>query len=236
VPVRRALLVIADIGGYTSFMKAHRTSLVHAQDIVARLLEAVIDAAPRLTLLEIEGDAAFFYTWAPGGNDASSARLAADETVSMYRAFHACQQAISTLNTCSCQGCRQTELLRVKFVAHLGEVAIQTVKRVSRLAGFDVIVVHRMLKNSVPLPEYILFSDSLSVMNDERLRPYSRPLAQEFDGVGSLLTHYIDIHDVAPDLPPKPHITRFGQLRENWGVVLRTLPYLLGLRKPRHAL
>jgi hypothetical protein len=236
VPARRALLVIADIGGYTAFMKAHRTSLVHAQDIVARLLEAVIDAAPRLTLLEIEGDAAFFYAWALDGNDASSARLAADESVAMHRAFHACRQAISTLNTCSCQGCRQAELLRVKFVAHLGEVAIQTVKRVSRLAGFDVIVVHRMLKNSVPLPEYILFSDSLSIGSDERLRAHGQPLAQEFDGVGSVLTHYVDIRDVAPGMPPKPQVTRFGQLRENWGVVLRTLPYLLGVRKPRHAL
>ena len=51
--IRPALLVIADIGGYTAFMKAHKTSLAHAQDVVARLLEAVIDAAPNLTLLEI---------------------------------------------------------------------------------------------------------------------------------------------------------------------------------------
>jgi hypothetical protein len=90
--------VIPDIGGYTAFMKAHRTSLVHAQDVVARLLEAVIDAAPRLTLLEIEGDAAFFYTWAENRQDGSFARLAANQIVAMYRVFHICQQAIATLN------------------------------------------------------------------------------------------------------------------------------------------
>src|SRR6266536_944544 len=61
--VGRALLVIADIGGYTPFMRLHRTSLAHAQDVVARLLEAMIDAAPQLTLLEVEGDAAFLYAW-----------------------------------------------------------------------------------------------------------------------------------------------------------------------------
>jgi hypothetical protein len=44
----RALLLIADIGGYTAFIRAHRTSLVHAQDVVARLLEARIDAARAL--------------------------------------------------------------------------------------------------------------------------------------------------------------------------------------------
>ena len=38
----RALLVIADIGGYTRFMKLHRVSLAHAQTVIAMLLEAVI--------------------------------------------------------------------------------------------------------------------------------------------------------------------------------------------------
>jgi hypothetical protein len=60
--VGRALLLIADIRGYTPFMKLHRTSLAHAQDVVVRLLEALIDAAPDFTPLEIEGDATFLYT------------------------------------------------------------------------------------------------------------------------------------------------------------------------------
>ena len=42
--IRSTFLLIADIGGYTRFMKFHG-SLAHAQDIVAQLLEAVIDAS-----------------------------------------------------------------------------------------------------------------------------------------------------------------------------------------------
>ena len=61
----RALLLIADIGGYTRFMRLHRMSLVHAQDNTTRLLEATIDAAPRLELAGIEGDAAFLYVPQP---------------------------------------------------------------------------------------------------------------------------------------------------------------------------
>ena len=45
-----ALLVIADIGGYTRFMTLHRTSLAHAQENTSRLLDAIIDAAPDLEL------------------------------------------------------------------------------------------------------------------------------------------------------------------------------------------
>src|SRR5919198_6700934 len=55
----RALLMIADIGGYTDYMGTHRMSLAHAEVNTGRLLKAVIDAAPKFELIEIEGDAAF---------------------------------------------------------------------------------------------------------------------------------------------------------------------------------
>jgi hypothetical protein len=67
VAIQPTFLLIADIAGYTRFMKFHRASLAHAQDIVAQPLEAVIDAAPGLTLAKLEGDAAFFYVAFPAG-------------------------------------------------------------------------------------------------------------------------------------------------------------------------
>ena len=233
--IRPALLVIADIGGYTAFMKAHKTSLAHAQDVVARLLEAVIDAAPNLTLLEIEGDAAFFYAWPPQGKDAASAQMVADQIVAMHRAFHTVRQNIETLNTCPCEGCRGARQLSVKFVAHLGDVAIQRVKHVSKLAGLSVILVHRMLKNTVPLPEYMLLSEPLFHLSAEKIRTHTQALPQEFEGLGPVQTYFVDIRDVAAELPPKPQVTRFAQIRETWGVIIRTLPYLVGLKKPRFA-
>lgn len=233
--IRPALLVIADIGGYTAFMKAHKTSLAHAQDVVARLLEAVIDAAPNLTLLEIEGDAAFFYAWPPEGQDAASARMVADQVVAMHRAFHTVRQDIATLNVCPCEGCRGSRKLNVKFVAHLGEVAIQRVKRISKLAGLDVILVHRMLKNTVPLPEYMLLSERLFRLSDEKIRSRTQALAQDFEGLGPVQTYFVDIKDVAAELPPRPKITWLAQQRETWGVIIRTLPYRIGLKKPRFA-
>ena len=55
----RSLLLIADIGGYTEYMRFHRMSLAHAEVNTGRLLEKVIDAVPGFELIEIEGDAAF---------------------------------------------------------------------------------------------------------------------------------------------------------------------------------
>jgi len=179
---REALLVIADIRGYTPFMKAHWTSLAHAQDVVGRLLEAVIDAAPALTPLEIEGDAAFFYAWSTGA--ANEAERLVEQVVAMHRAFHARQQEIATLNGCRCEGCRQVGRLHVKFVADVGEVAVQRVKRSAKLAGLGVIRVHRMLKTAVPVSEYLLLTDSLFEASDGTVRAQSRGIEDDLPGLG----------------------------------------------------
>ena len=55
----RAVLLIADIGGYTDYMSTHRMSLAHAEVNTSRMLDRMIDAVPGYELIEIEGDAAF---------------------------------------------------------------------------------------------------------------------------------------------------------------------------------
>src|SRR5262245_63566456 len=232
----QALLVIADIGGYTPFMRLHRTSLAHAQDVVARLLEAIIDAATNPSHIECHGHAPFLYTWTPEHQETPIVRMGIDQMVAMHQAFHACRQQIAALNNCSCEGCRQAGRLRVKFVAHLGDVAVQRVKRSAKLAGLDVILVHRMLKNAVPIPEYLLLSEAVFRRMDDRVRSRGQALAQELEGLGVVPTYFMDLAEIAGDAPPAPEVTALGRLRENLGVVLRSLPYLLGLKRPRYAL
>src|SRR5919201_2222589 len=95
----RALLLIADIGGYTRYMSLHRMSLAHAQANVARLLEAVIDAARGLELIDVEGDAVFFSRDADG----EVAQVATEAAVAMHRAFHREQRLVAS-NLCPCEG------------------------------------------------------------------------------------------------------------------------------------
>ena len=232
MPVQHALLIIADISGYTRFMKLHRMSLAHAQDIVARLLEALIDAAPRLRLSELEGDAAFFYTPYPEAQEGLIANAVAEHVVAMHLAFHARQQQMVAGNLCNCDGCAQTGQLRVKFVAHVGEVATQKVKRSTKLAGIDVILVHRMLKNSVPVPEYLLMSEPVFQHSHERIRQHALGLEQEFEGLGRTQTYFVDLEKISAEMPPKPRVTWLGRLGETMGVAFRGMPYLLGIKKP----
>src|SRR2546428_7175476 len=109
-----------------------------------------------------------------GGPGTELVESALGQTVALPGAFHALQQKIACLNNCPCQGCAQVGNLKVKFVAHLGDVAPQRVKRLTRLAGFDVIFVHRMLKNSVPVRADPLMSDRLWKRTAKMMRRSAR--------------------------------------------------------------
>src|SRR5207237_10887637 len=102
--VQPTLLMIADIAGYTRFMKFHYMSLVHAQEIVAKLLEAIIDAAqPPLRLAKLEGDAAFFYL-ASSAEGSFDPAIVAQQAATMYQAFHAGAADLRAITLCQCEG------------------------------------------------------------------------------------------------------------------------------------
>src|SRR3954447_16686540 len=227
----RALLLIADIGGYTEFMRAHRMSLAHAEVNTARLLEAVIDAAGDFELIEIEGDAAFLSRASEG--DRTIAAMT-EAIVAMHRAFHDERRHVAA-NLCPCDGCEQTDKLKLKFVAHVGEVATQTIRNRRKLVGIDVILVHRLLKNALPAPEYRPLSEELYGTGAAgRLEPMHE-VAQELEGIGEVRTYFADIADVAGPPPPMPAPGWPERLGRTVGVAGRGMPYMLGLRRRRRA-
>jgi hypothetical protein len=228
----QALLLIADIGGYTDYMGSHRMSLGHAEANTARLLEKIIDAAHDFDLIEIEGDAAFLsrQTDALDGNATIAATVQA--VVSMHRAFHIERQHVVT-NLCPCHGCAQADNLKLKFVAHIGEVAVQTVRQRRTLVGIDVIFVHRLLKNLVPVPEYVLFSEPLYRTGFGALPERVHEVSQDLEGIGPVRTYFVDVEDLAGPLPPLPDPSWPGRLGRTVDLVGRGLPYMLGLRRPR---
>lgn len=224
--IRRAVLVIADIGGYTQFMNWNRMHLAHAQLTVAALLESVIDAGKGLKLAKLEGDAAFF--WAPGGD---AKVLVCDRLSRMHQSFLAQRERMKKAALCDCASCAQLDNLSLKFVAHEGEVAEQRVKRNVELAGVDVILVHRMLKNQVPVLEYVLMTDPVAQCLDDAVRKHCKPLTHDFEGIGQTATHYIDLatSEVAPIVLERSSSRR---LRAKLKLELNTLPFVLGFKKP----
>jgi uncharacterized protein YndB with AHSA1/START domain len=162
-PLRQAeegCLAMADISGYTAYLAG--SELDHAQDVLADLTETVVNAlAPPMRLSKLEGDAAFVY--APGVQIDASMLL--DTVEATYFAFRRRQDAIDRATSCECNACVLIPRLDLKFVAHHGRFVRQRVAGSEELSGSDVIVVHRLLKNTVAESlghaAYAFYTDSM---------------------------------------------------------------------------
>ena len=137
-------MLIADISGYTGYLAA--VELVHAQDILADLIGAVVSSVrPNFRLSKLEGDAAF--TYMPAERIDGSMLL--DTIERCYFGFRRRRRDVGQATSCECNACARIPDLDLKFVAHYGEAVIQKVAGRQELVGSDVIVVHRLLKNDV---------------------------------------------------------------------------------------
>ncbi|HEY1749004.1 MAG TPA: DUF2652 domain-containing protein [Xanthobacteraceae bacterium] len=139
-----AYFVIADISGYTSFLAG--VELDHAQDIIADLMDTVVRGLrPPFRLAKFEGDAAFVYA-ATAKIDGS---MLQDVIEQAYFKFRRRLRDIKQASVCECKACAAMGDLDFKFVAHHGEMVKQKMGGREELAGRDVILVHRLLKNTV---------------------------------------------------------------------------------------
>jgi hypothetical protein len=226
------LLLIADIGGYTDYMQFHRSVLGHAEAATTRMLDRVVDAARGFDLVEIEGDAAFLARDVDGQDGRQTLTDLMSATVALHRAFHAERRRVE-LNMCPCGSCTRTSALTLKFVAHVGEASTQTIKRRKNLVGLDVIEVHRLLKNPVEIPEYVLVSDEVFRDGADAASEFAfREILLELEGIGQVRAHYADVGDLVGDLaapPPDPSWPR--RVGATFSMVGRGLPYAIGRRR-----
>ena len=109
---------------------------------------------------------------------------------------------INTL--CVCDGCQQAGNLKIKLVGHLGEAAVQRVKNLTELAGVDVILVHRMLKNDVPIPEYMLMTEPVHQRVDSSMRERAASHPLELADLGPTDTYYVDLERYVGEVPREP--------------------------------
>jgi hypothetical protein len=137
------VLVLADISGFTAFVTA--TELEHGPPIIGALLEEVMrQLSPPLEIQEVEGDAVFAL-----GSDRAVEPPAALLGVldGAFEAFRARRREMEADTSCSCRACRGVGALDLKIVAHHGRFLRQVVGDRGQVAGRDVILAHRLLKN-----------------------------------------------------------------------------------------
>lgn len=154
-----ACLVIADISGYTGYLAG--VELDHAQDILGDLIGIVVGALrPTFRLAKLEGDAAFVFM---PGKDVDGSALQ-DAIEGCYFAFRRRLRDIAQASRCECNACVRIPTLDLKVIAHHGTIARQRIAGSAELVGADVILLHRLLKNSVTerlgFAAYALYTDA----------------------------------------------------------------------------
>jgi len=188
-------LLIADISGYTSYLAG--VELDHAQDILADLVSTVVTSLrPTFRLAKLEGDAAF--TYAPA--DRLDGSMLLDAIERCYFGFRRRRRDVRQATSCECNACVRIPDLNLKFVAHVGQVARQKVFGLEELVGADVIVVHRLLKNSVVettgVEAYGLFSDAcIRAMALDPDRLALRRHSETYDVIGEVVSWIVDLDD-----------------------------------------
>jgi uncharacterized protein YndB with AHSA1/START domain len=164
-PASRGFLMLADISGYTRFLTG--VELEHSRDLVASLLSVVVDEAKGvMELAKLEGDAVFCYE---DGRASPEAMVTLAEAV--YFGFRRWRRDVEHLTTCRCEACRRIPDLDLKILVHRGEFATHEVAGNRELLGRDVILVHRLLKNTVRertgIAAYALFTEAAAPADAE---------------------------------------------------------------------
>ncbi|MFC1614694.1 DUF2652 domain-containing protein, partial [Gemmatimonadota bacterium] len=160
--VKKTILIIADISGYTKFMISNNRTLMHSQVIITELINTIIKQIEiPLEISKLEGDAIFFY--AVKKEDESEWESVKKEIgrklISFFTAFSEKVVELSESNICDCNACNHVSKLKLKAVVHYGEALLHRIGKFFELSGVDVIIVHRLLKNSVNSDQYILMTE-----------------------------------------------------------------------------
>jgi uncharacterized protein YndB with AHSA1/START domain len=186
-------LLLADISGYTSFMTD--TELDHSQAIIRELTKLIRGRlSPPMRFVKLEGDALLLYSDTEAFADGERF---VELIESCYFDYANRLADMERATTCPCRACAAIGSLDLKFIAHFGEFLVDTDEDGREdLAGADVILAHRLLKNTIVEgggPEaYAFFSDGCL----ERLPPGFNPTrhSEEYESFGETAG---GVHDLA---------------------------------------
>jgi hypothetical protein len=123
---------------------------------------------------QVEGDAILFIS----GLDVEEVVKTVEDT---FIGFHRRRRDMVAVTTCPCNACQNIGILKLKFVIHRGRFSRQRLGGVEQLHGSDVIVPHRLVKNTIPIKEYLLATEAvLSRLSEERQSRFT-PYEETYD-------------------------------------------------------
>jgi hypothetical protein len=186
--------ILTDISGYTEFLT--RSELDHAQDALQTLFDVQLAHIKYPFVISgFRGDAIFMYV--------PDAHICEPQTIlealeNLYFVFADTLRQMIHNTTCTCRACQNMSRLDLKMVIHHGEYVIQKLGDREELLGADVIVPHRMLKNSViektGIESYALFSEAAAETSN--LSQLAFPLiahSETYEHIGEIKMQVLDL-------------------------------------------
>ncbi|NCQ19087.1 MAG: hypothetical protein COW85_09810 [Ignavibacteria bacterium CG22_combo_CG10-13_8_21_14_all_37_15] len=159
----KVILLIADISGYTNFMLANRKTISKSHKIIIELIKAIIEHIELpLEVAKIEGDAVFLFALKGESEEEWKmlCRKIGEKLVTFFDIFTQKVNELRSSVLCDGNVCIAIETLKLKVIVHTGYAELVCIGTFKELSGIDVILVHRLLKNSVKEKEYILMTES----------------------------------------------------------------------------
>ena len=115
-----------------------------------------------------------------------------------FHAFGTRKQEIGVDALCNCGGCTEAVHLNIKTVVNFGSIVLRRVRQFEEISGTSVIVAHRLLKNSVPLGEYVLLAEDFEHILGDAPAGGTR-ITEQCEGIGAVSASYY---------PPKPYVVQ----------------------------
>jgi len=194
--MQKALYFMPDISGFTNFV--NNTELAHGIHIISELLELLIDnTIIDLELVEIEGDALFMFT-----TNTPNYKQLINQVELMLEKFHMHTKSYEKKRICSCGSCRTTTNLELKFIVHYGELNFIKVKSFVKPYGREVIKIHRLLKNEVPVNEYILITNETHELYKEEIDNSWEASKENYD-LGNINYFYKNLEKIKNNINPE---------------------------------
>src|SRR4051794_24057046 len=199
-----ATILIPDISGFTEFMTT--TELNHSSHAINMLIDAMVNAVgEEYEVSEIEGDAVLLIK---KGHPPSKKEIL-DTCLKIFNAFHFQRKWMKQHIICPCGACLAVVNLTLKFVVHYGPLAEIKVGRFITHSGTEMIVAHRLLKNSISNNEYLLISQKLlerMIDSSEGAEMEWASSSEEYASIGKVEYRFTLLNQARKKVPepPKP--------------------------------
>ncbi|NNK85236.1 MAG: DUF2652 domain-containing protein [Desulfobacterales bacterium] len=235
---QKVFLLIADISGYTKFMTTRRKSLAHAQGIITELMDSIISEIKiPLHIIEIEGDAVYFYGVAEPGvyTWEQIVTIISQKLLVFFHVFYRRLNELKHSVMCHCSACDGISDLKLKIIVNIGDALFYKIASFSKLSGPDVILLHRLLKNSIEASEYLLMTERAFIEIGQNIEFETERRVEIYDDFGpvNIYVNYPNLTNAATKRVENEYhkFSFFKKLKQTMKIGIHGMLIMVGLKK-----